>query len=89
MDVADDKSPVTKSFLALRLIQLESRLDRKIEDLRSDVRAGFRDMDGRFDSFLAKLETYARETMTIPKSLDEHGRILTDHERRLRRLEGA
>ena len=84
---ADDKSPVSKDFLAFKLIQLESRLDRRIDGLRDEMRKGFRDMNGRFDSFLDKLERYARETIMIPKSLDYHGRILSDHEKRIRNLE--
>ena len=44
-------------------------------------------MTGTIDAFLARLETYARESVTIPKTLDTHGETLRDHERRLTAVE--
>lgn len=38
-------------------------------------------------AFLTKLETYDRESLTLPKTLDLHGEKLRDHESRIKRLE--
>jgi len=35
------------------------------------------------DSFAGKLEIYSHETAILPKPLDEHGKILRNHENRL------
>ena len=69
------------------MIASESRLDQKIESFDKKMDRGFNRVTGTIDAFLGRLETYARESVTIPKTLDAHGEKLRDHERRLTAVE--
>jgi hypothetical protein len=74
-----------------KINHLEDRMNDGFRRLRQDMDERFREMlremNGRFDAFVDKIETYGRETVTIPKTLDHHGKRLDDHENRIRSLE--
>jgi len=63
---------------------------RKVEQsLRSEMHAGFDRITGTLDSFLGKLETYNRESMTTPVTLDRHAKQLKEHASRPDTLEAS
>jgi len=66
-----------------------TRMDRMEERIIARMDAGFDRVTQTIDSFAAKMETYARETVIIPKTLDAHGDELRDHEKRIEALEAG
>ena len=66
-----------------------TRMDRMEERIIARMDAGFDRVTQTNDSFAAKMETYARETVIIPKALDAHGDELRDHEKRIEALEAG
>lgn len=74
--------------IAAELVLTHSRMERMEQGLLAKLEAMGRESTGRFDSFLNRLDAYARESVTLPRTLDEHGRTLKNHENRLGRLEG-
>ncbi|MFH1724075.1 MAG: hypothetical protein ABII00_05570 [Elusimicrobiota bacterium] len=73
--------------LAKAVVTADAKADQKIETLRTEMGRGFNRVTSAIDSFLGRLETYARESVTISKTLDAHGEKLQDHDRRLATLE--
>lgn len=63
-------------------LKMEERLVGQYNHLKSDI-------FDKLDFVLDKLLTFDRESVSIPKTLDEHGRKLRDHERRLKNLEST
>jgi len=73
--------------MALDLVDTKERLARVEETMAT--KADVQRILGAIDSFAGKLETYGRETLAIPATLDAQGKTLRDHEQRLRKLETA
>lgn len=73
--------------IAGELVKTNARMTGMEERLVALIREESARTVGRIDAFLSKLETYGRETTLIPHALDEHGKTLKDHERRLVKLE--
>ena len=63
-----------------QMMEMEDRLNTRIGSISSLVK-------GSVDSFADKIERYARESVTMPNALDEHGKALRDHEARISTLE--
>lgn len=85
-ELKDELKAVEKK-LVLGNIKTNTRMDKMEERLRADIRDVSHQVAGRIDSFLNRLETYDRESVTLPKTLDEHGTMLRDHEKRLTTIE--
>jgi len=66
-----------------------TRMDRMEERIIARMDAGFDRVTQSIDSFAAKVETYARETLILPKTLAAHGDELRDHEKRIEALEAG
>ena len=73
--------------LAGALVKTNSKMDRMEERLSALIRDESGKTAARIDVFLGKLQTYERESHMFPKTLDEHGATLRDHERRLSSIE--
>lgn len=73
--------------LVVEIVKTNERMGKMEERLTSLIREESAKTVGRIDAFLGRLETYARESVTIPKTLDSHGEKLRDHERRLSIIE--
>jgi len=73
--------------LTIHMLDLHNQSERRIDRLEEKMDNRFREMNGRFDYLFGEIATYGRETITIPKILDQHGKRLDDHERRIRTLE--
>ncbi len=67
--------------LALGLDKTNARMDRLDADLRGEMRQMRSDVAGIMDTAVSRMETLWRESLALPKLID-------DHERRLRVLEG-
>lgn len=75
--------------VAMNVIQLKGDLEKTKEDLRSEMQKGFDRVVGIVDHFAGRMEMYDRETITFPHVLDEHGKKIGDHEKRIAVLEEA
>lgn len=75
--------------VAMGVIQLKGDLEKTKEDMRAEMREGFDRVVGIVDHFAGRMEMYERETITFPHVLDEHGKKITDHEKRIAVLEQA
>ena len=71
------------SNMATRLLNMEARMDR----IHNELLAMRADINGRFDAFIDRIEAYARETVVFPQTLDLHGQVLRNHEKRISALE--
>lgn len=98
MASGNGRSPVTQADLrelearlrqdlGEKIFKNNERMDRLEGNLTAEMRLGFRDMNGKIDAFLSKIETYGRESATLPRTLDDHGKILKEHDKRLTALE--
>lgn len=93
-DVAGLKTDVAgldKKFDRLAAEQVRMRADMAAmgEQLSLQIREGHEKTAATLGAFLQKLEIYDRESLTTPKTIDEHGKILRDHEGRIASLESA
>lgn len=77
----------TAERLGLAWSDTNRRIDKLEESIQSSLSEGFRSINGRIDGFLNKLAMYDRETETFPKTLDDHGALLRNHEQRITDLE--
>ncbi|MFH1725133.1 MAG: hypothetical protein ABII00_11010 [Elusimicrobiota bacterium] len=75
--------------VAMELGRTQTQMREMEQRLGARMDAGFDRVTDVIDSFAGKIETYSRETATIPKTLDRHGDKLRDHERRIDRLEAS
>lgn len=73
--------------LAAEIVRSNGLRDKMEERLIALIREESAKNAGRMDAFLGRIETYDRESATLPKTIDEHGKTLRDHERRLGTLE--
>jgi septal ring factor EnvC (AmiA/AmiB activator) len=73
--------------LAVEIVKTNTRMGEMESRLTALIRQESASTAGRLDAFLAKMETYARETVSIPRALDAHGEKLRDHEVRIIALE--
>jgi len=73
--------------LAGAWVKTDAKMDRMEERLSALIRDESGKTAARIDVFLGKLQTYERESHMFPKTLDEHGATLRDHERRLSSIE--
>ncbi|MFH1726163.1 MAG: hypothetical protein ABII00_16260 [Elusimicrobiota bacterium] len=73
--------------VAVEVVKHSGRFDALEQTLRKEMTRGFERVTKTIDSFLSDLQTYARESVTIPRTLDAHGERLKDHERRLSVIE--
>ncbi|MBI4050913.1 MAG: hypothetical protein HY400_00245 [Elusimicrobia bacterium] len=90
MPADNEDKPATKTDitrLSLEIVKNAANTDKKTETLQAEVHSGFDRVIKTIDSFVGKLETYERESITIPKTLDAHGDKLREHEKRLDSLE--
>ena len=71
--------------MALDLISTKEEMSQLKETV--STKTDIHRLAGALDMVLDKLETYGRETLTIPATLDSHGSKLEEHERRIRTLE--
>lgn len=87
IDGVDRRLDAKIDGVIVELVKTQGRMDAMEQRLLTRMDAGFDRVTGTIDAFVAKLETYGRETTLIPNALDEHGKTLQDHERRLVKLE--
>lgn len=73
--------------VAVELMRTQGQIEAAEERLNTKMDEGFDRVVKTVDSFVARIETYARESVTIPKTLDAHGDKLREHEKRLDSLE--
>lgn len=85
----DDKIDDAVKRLSGEIFKTNGRMDAMEGRLSARMDAGFDRITGTIDSFAAKLETFARESLTLPKTLDAHGLRLKDHEERIGLLEAG
>jgi len=74
-------------LLSLHIVKTNARIDDLETRLTAKIDAGFDWMKGTLIAFTERMETYSRESVTLPKTLDAHGERIQDHERRIHRLE--
>lgn len=75
--------------LTEKIAMMDAKIDEHsnaLARLSAKTDAHHRDTIGTIQAFVGKLESYERETYTIPATLDKHGKRLDDHEARLRKL---
>lgn len=88
MDRVEKRLDTKFDRLAVGLVNTNARIDL----LRSEMSGAMRQLESRvtdkLESFASRMETIWRESWVIPRGLDEHRRILDDHESRIGRLEG-
>jgi len=89
LEVKTDRLEVKTDKIWNEVVNTWTRMDRMEERLVARMDAGFDRVTQVLDSFAAKMESYARETVIIPKTLDAHGEQLRDHERRIAAVESS
>lgn len=87
LDGKIDNTQADVRRLATEIVRSNAARDKMEERLSALIREESAKNAGRIDAFLSRLETYDRESATLPKAIDEHGKTLRDHERRLGALE--
>ena len=67
----------------VELVKTQGAMESMEGRLTSLIREESRKTNGTIDSFLANLETYSRESFTLPQAIDQHGETLRGHEAKL------
>jgi len=83
-DMADVKSELSASTkrLALGILETNVRMDRLAEGLREEMRALRSDVSDKLDTAVSRMETLWRESVVLPRVVDDHERRITALEAR-------
>ena len=73
--------------LTIRMLQSEAKAERSSYEIKESIGQFRSEIIGHIQDFAGILESYKRETVTIPNTLDQHGKRLDDHDSRIRSLE--
>lgn len=86
-DVLSNGLNALESKLTIRILQSETKLEKKIDQAEERVSQRHRETIETIQRFAGKVEHYERETFTLRETLDHHGKRLDDHDSRIRSLE--
>ncbi len=73
--------------LAAEVVKTNEKMDRMEEGLRHEMRGLKTEVTTALDASVGRMETLWRESVLLPRVLDQHGAALRDHETRLGPLE--